>query len=83
MRLSADVTVLHYEVDAQIGGKLAQLGARLINSTAKKLAGQFFSSFGEVAGGTVPATLKSRNCPSSGFGYAIRQNVWNRGREQT
>ena len=31
-----DVTVLHYDVDAQIGGKLAQLGARLINSTAKK-----------------------------------------------
>src|ERR1700751_427756 len=35
---SADVTILHYDVDAQIGGKLAQLGARLINSTATKLA---------------------------------------------
>ena len=45
-----DVTVLHYEVDAQIGGKIAQLGSRLINSTAKKLAGQFFESFGEVVG---------------------------------
>jgi carbon monoxide dehydrogenase subunit G len=43
-----DVTVLHYEVDAQIGGKLAQLGARLIDSTAKKLAGEFFKSFGDV-----------------------------------
>ena len=50
-----DATVLHYEVDAQIGGKLAQLGSRLIDSTAKKLAGQFFASFGEVVGGTVPA----------------------------
>ena len=39
-----DVTVLHYDVDAQIGGKLAQLGARLIDSTAKKLAGEFFTS---------------------------------------
>lgn len=39
-----------YEVDAQIGGKLAQLGSRLIDSTAKKLAGQFFESFGEVVG---------------------------------
>ena len=46
-----DVTVLHYEVDAQIGGKLAQLGSRLIDSTAKKLAGEFFKSFGEVVGG--------------------------------
>ena len=50
-----DTTVLHYDVDAQIGGKLAQLGSRLIDSTAKKLAGQFFASFGEVVGGTVPA----------------------------
>jgi carbon monoxide dehydrogenase subunit G len=40
--------VLHYEVDAQIGGKLAQLGARLINSTATKLAGEFFKSFADV-----------------------------------
>ncbi|MEO8319354.1 MAG: carbon monoxide dehydrogenase subunit G [Bradyrhizobium sp.] len=51
----ADTTVLHYDVDAQIGGKLAQLGSRLIDSTARKLAGQFFASFGEVVGGTVPA----------------------------
>ena len=50
-----DVTVLHYEVDAQIGGKLAQIGARLIDSTAKKLAGEFFASFGEVVGKTVAA----------------------------
>ena len=45
------MTVLFYEVDAQIGGKLAQLGARLIDSTAKKLAGEFFASFGQVVGG--------------------------------
>jgi uncharacterized protein len=46
------VTILAYEVDAQIGGKLAQLGARLIDSTAKKLASEFFASFGEIVGGT-------------------------------
>jgi carbon monoxide dehydrogenase subunit G len=46
-----DATILSYEVDAQIGGKLAQLGSRLIDSTAKKLAGEFFASFGEVVGG--------------------------------
>jgi uncharacterized protein len=43
-----DVTGLHYVVDAQIGGKLAQLGSRLIDSTARKLAAEFFASFGEV-----------------------------------
>ena len=52
---SPDVTMLSYEVDAQIGGKLAQLGGRLIDSTAKKLAGEFFASFGEVVGGTAVA----------------------------
>jgi len=44
----SDVTVLHYEVDAQIGGKLAQLGGRLIDSTARKLAGEFFAAFANV-----------------------------------
>ncbi|MBV9559810.1 MAG: carbon monoxide dehydrogenase subunit G [Bradyrhizobium sp.] len=43
-----DATVLHYDVDAQIGGKLAQLGGRLIDSTAKKLAGEFFAAFGNA-----------------------------------
>src|SRR6188768_4492364 len=41
-------TILHYEVESQIGGKLAQLGGRLIDSTAKKLAGEFFTKFGAV-----------------------------------
>jgi carbon monoxide dehydrogenase subunit G len=42
---SATGTLLTYQVDAQIGGKLAQLGQRLINGTAKKLADQFFRTF--------------------------------------
>lgn len=41
-------TILTYDVKAQVGGKLAQLGSRLIDSTSKKLAGQFFEKFGEV-----------------------------------
>jgi carbon monoxide dehydrogenase subunit G len=38
-------TLLTYQVDAQIGGKLAQLGQRLINGSAKKLADEFFANF--------------------------------------
>ena len=38
-------TRLVYDVDAQVGGKIAQLGSRLIDSTAKKLAEQFFANF--------------------------------------
>ncbi len=42
-------TRLRYDVDAQVGGKLAQIGSRLIDSTAKKMADQFFKNFAEVA----------------------------------
>jgi uncharacterized protein len=43
----ADATVLTYSVHADVGGKIAQLGSRLIDSTARKLATQFFTNFGE------------------------------------
>jgi len=51
----ADVTNLAYRVDAQIGGKLAQLGGRLIDSTAKKLAGEFFQNFATALAPPPPA----------------------------
>jgi hypothetical protein len=38
-------TRLSYHVDAQIGGKLAQLGQRLMNGAAKKIADEFFANF--------------------------------------
>ena len=44
-------TQLDYEVDAKVGGKLAALGSRLIDSTAKKLAGDFFTNFSKKVGG--------------------------------
>ncbi|MGE5442939.1 MAG: CoxG family protein [Bacteroidota bacterium] len=40
-----DDTVLKYEVDVTVGGKLAQLGSRLIDATARKLADEFFDRF--------------------------------------
>ncbi|PRX33942.1 hypothetical protein SAMN05216257_104134 [Meinhardsimonia xiamenensis] len=43
-----DATILAYTARAEIGGKLAQLGSRLIQGTAKKLSAQFFSKFKEV-----------------------------------
>ncbi len=52
VRLEADgeETILHYIVRAEVGGKIAQLGSRLIDATAKKLAGEFFERFAaEVA----------------------------------
>jgi uncharacterized protein len=41
-------TQLSYHVDAQIGGKLAQLGQRLVNGAAKKMADQFFKNFAQA-----------------------------------
>ncbi len=40
-----DGTILKYDVDADVGGKLAQIGGRLVEGTAKKLAGEFFDNF--------------------------------------
>jgi carbon monoxide dehydrogenase subunit G len=45
---NGDGTKLSYNVEAHIGGKLAQLGQRLINGAAKKLADDFFARFAEA-----------------------------------
>jgi carbon monoxide dehydrogenase subunit G len=60
VRLTDDggVTVLAYDVDAQVGGKIAQVGARLITGTAKKLADQFFGKFAEMVGAPPPAAAE-------------------------
>lgn len=52
-------TTLRYVVKAQVGGKIAQLGARLIDSTAKKLAGQFFDRFAEIIATGSPQSMTS------------------------
>jgi uncharacterized protein len=49
-------TVLHYSADAQIGGKLAQIGSRLVEGTAKKLADEFFAAFAAQAAAAAPAS---------------------------
>jgi carbon monoxide dehydrogenase subunit G len=41
-------TILTYNVEAQVGGKIAQLGGRLINGVAKKYADEFFANFAKA-----------------------------------
>jgi uncharacterized protein len=71
-------TMLHYDVKADVGGKIAQLGARLIDATARKLAGEFFTKFGAIVA-TTPVdhsgtTLESTITPTkSGW----LQRLWN------
>jgi len=52
-----DGTLLSYDVDAQVTGKLAQLGSRLIQSSAKMLAGKFFNNFEAAVAGPAPSKV--------------------------
>jgi len=51
-------TKLSYDVDAQVGGKLAMLGSRLIDSTARSMATQFFEKFADIVGSMKPEAAK-------------------------
>jgi len=68
VRLEAvpDGTLLHYDVNAQIGGKLSQLGGRLIDATAKKMSGLFFEKFAaEILARQQPAATQDAAPASS------------------
>ncbi len=52
---SPESTMLHYDVEAKVGGKLAQLGSRIIDGFAKKMADQFFQNFQDVIEGPADA----------------------------
>jgi uncharacterized protein len=70
LEADGDATILHYTVNADIGGKLAQLGSRLIDGTAKKLAGDFFEKFGEIVAG--PAVVAEGDEPEGKKGWLGR-----------
>lgn len=57
-------TTLHYTADAQIGGKLAQIGSRLVEGTARKLADEFFAAFAvQAAAGAPQAAAPGEEAP--------------------
>lgn len=55
-------TLMHYDVNASIGGKLAQIGSRLVDMAARKMANDFFAAFTEA--------LKARHAPPPAEGEA-------------
>ena len=60
-------TKLIYDVEANVGGKIAQVGSRLIDMTAKKMADIFFGKFSEIISSqssTKPKTLENYETPS-------------------
>ena len=56
LRAQGDETILSYDVSASVSGKIAQLGSRLIESTAKKLSLQFFDNFTNLISPETPET---------------------------
>lgn len=83
LEASGSDTILRYEVHAEVGGKLAQLGGRLIDGTAKKLAGQFFTSFSAIVGppedggeAGAPAPAGEDGGQSQATGDRVRLLAW-------
>ena len=74
-------TLLEYEATATVGGKLAQIGSRLIDATARKMADEFFGKFAEAVGEATEATEEveaetqttetTQTAPSSGLTPAV------------
>lgn len=61
----AGATTLTYNVDAQVGGKIAQVGARLIDGTAKKLADEFFGKFAATVSAPPPVEEAASPAPAA------------------
>ena len=59
-------TRLTYEITAEVGGKLAQLGGRLMEATTKKLAGEFFQAVQRIVAGEAPEPEAGHGRPMSG-----------------
>ncbi len=60
---SPSETLMEYDVDAQVGGKIAMLGSRLVDSTAQSLANQFFDKFAAVVKQSAAAARRKSQRP--------------------
>ncbi len=63
-------TVLSYDVEAKVGGKLAQLGSRIIDGFAKKMADQFFENFKAQIEGPSDEEASDEDAPEDSDGAA-------------
>jgi uncharacterized protein len=84
VRLSSagDTTLLEYNANANVGGKLAQVGQRLIDGAAKSLADDFFSRFSAVMQPSPPAAPAARVAPAATIpaeppaGEGLAPQIW-------
>jgi len=59
-----DVTRLQYRAQAQIGGRVAQIGSRLVDATAARMSAQFFERLGRAIATPAPATTAPAGAPA-------------------
>ncbi len=74
--VSANETMLHYDVQASVGGKIAQIGSRLVDMAAQKMAGEFFASFTEQLRLRHPEAAAAAPAPAAPQGLIARLLAW-------
>jgi carbon monoxide dehydrogenase subunit G len=80
----AGATVLHYAVQAHVGGKLAQIGSRLIDGVSRKMADEFFACFSSQLGAAAtaegapaqPAEAAAETPPEAALRGRLSPAVW-------
>ena len=63
--VGAKLTMLHYTAQASVGGKIAQLGSRLVDMAAQKMAADFFAKFGDLLQQRYPTAALTVAAPPS------------------
>ena len=63
----ASVTLLHYAAKASVGGKIAQVGSRLVDMAAQKMAGEFFEKFSAELQARFPAAVPAPPAPAGAW----------------
>ncbi|CCD35979.1 carbon monoxide dehydrogenase G protein [Candidatus Paraburkholderia kirkii UZHbot1] len=72
----ADTTKLSYSANARVGGKLAQIGSRLVDGAARKIAGEFFKRFGAQLQGGQESKDATAEGESGGEGQEKGKKSW-------
>ncbi len=73
----ATATLLRYQVKANVGGKLAQVGSRLIDGATRKMADDFFAAFGQEVSGVAPeATGANKAGEKSRYETGSQWKIW-------
>ena len=71
-------TILYYEVDLNVGGKIAQLGSRLINGVAKKMSDYFFGRFADLVAPILKEEKKTGTTATEKRVKEIKSNFLNK-----